>query len=1789
MSRTIDERIVSMQFKGEQFLNGINQSLQSLENFNSKLKMTEGTKGLDGVGAAAQRQSGAFSKVAESVQHVSDRFKTMGIVGITAIQNVVNKAISSGEQLVKSLTITPVLDGFHEYETKLGSIQTILANTSRYGTSLEQVNKSLNDLNHYADKTIYNFGEMTKNIGLFTNAGIRVEDATSMIKGFSNAAAASGTTAEGAAAAAYQLSQALSAGKITLMDWRSLTNVGMGNKNMQDGIIAIAQSMGTFKKVGVQAKDAQKDFNGTLEKGWLTADVMSTYLKIMAGDMDAAKMKSLGLSAAQIKTFQEQQKTAENAATKVRTFTQLVSTIKEAVGSGWSATFETIFGDFDQATTLFTKLNDTIGGFVNATSEARNKVLADWAALDGRAALLEGIGNAFRFLIALVKPIRDAFREVFPPKTGAQLAQLSFIIRNFTRNLSVSGSTADKIKRAFAGFFSIFGIAFDILKPFVAMLGRLVGVAFDGSGGFLDFAAKVGDFLVNLRQALKEGKGVENFFGKLGSLLEIPIRAIKLFGQALSNAFDKLGANKVIDGVSKISESMAPMAQNADKVATGLDKVKATLSKIWNVISGIGPIFANMGKWVANLFAGMNFGDIVKGVNTALFGGLVLMFKNWLGGGAKGGIMQNLNDSVSALTGTLKSMQLALKATALLAIALAIGILAISLNVLSKIDAAGLSMGAAAIGTIAAQLVGAMVVLDKFTSFKGAAKLPFIAASMILLGVAVLILAVALKMLASMDWETLSRGLVGVTVLMAELVAVSMLMPKGPSFVMAAASMILLSFAIRNVASAVQTLGTMSWEDMARGLVGVGVLMGAILIFINNTKVSAGGAVKGAVIYLIAAAISTLADSVKKMSGMSWGEMAKGLAMTSAGLGIISAALRSIPKGALLSAVSIFISAQALKVLNDVLMQGAGMSWESIGKGMTVMGVSLAILAIALKKMSDKQILAGAGALAIAAGSLQLLSVSLAANADLSWEQIGKGMAVMAGSLLLLTVAMMAMQKSMAGAQALITAAGALTLIGTTMKLLSSLSWTQVAIGMTVLAGVFIILGLAALILQPVIPAIYSLAIAIAMIGVAMFAAGAGVALFGAGVLLLAMGFAALAVSGVAGATALVAMIGVLIGGLPVIVQFINNLLVALIQLVIDAVPKITEAAVKIMMGMLEGMQQVAPKLIQVVLGLFLFLMLKLEKYVPLIVDAGQRMIIALLKVWKKNIGPIVDAAADLIKAFLDGLKRNIPSVADKASDVIVTFIAEIGKSASKIADAGMRMIVDFVNSLADSIRTHSEEMHTAGNNLAMAIIDGMTGGLGSGVGKVIDKAKEVAKSALDAAKNFLGIKSPSKEFQKVGEYVNDGFVKGLNGNKGDVDTAFSDLNDKISSAMQSTGEDIDNLKDKLNKLTSARKKDKKAIADTRAELAQAQQLYGAEQRALDQINYYLNDRHSRLGQLADQQDAIAAKLDDATKSLDDAIKTRDDYNKQITDQYDTLPDISGEDSTLAGYVADLRKQIEDTQKFATAIQKLRDLGLNDELYKELLSKGPQALPFINDVLASGKDGVNELNKLTGQLGDVAGGLGSDTSKELYQAGVDAAQGLVDGLKSQYNLIEAEMNAIAKSMVAAIKDALGIKSPSREFKKVGSFAADGLAEGLRAATPQVEKISTYMGKKAIKSLSESLSIMPDILSGMDSQPVIRPVLDLSEVRKGFGAVDKMTLGRRISVGAAFSNAKDVSAGYNTNSNAEAAGATANLTELNYTQNNYSPKALTAAQIYRQTNNQLSVTKGALARANPSGS
>lgn len=1485
---SIDERVVQMKFDNAQFERGVKDTTSSLEKLKKGLSLDGAKNGLRNLANAGKNFT--LGGIGSAVEGIAGKFTNLGIVGVTALANIANRAVNAGVTLGKSLTIDPIMQGFGEYETKMGSIQTILANTARHGTTLDDVSGALGELNEYADKTIYNFADMTKNIGLFTNAGIDVGPATSMIKGFSNAAAASGTTSQGASNAAYQLSQAMSAGTIRLMDWRSLTNVGMGNKNMQEGILDIADAMGTFEGTGIDATTAGKDFNGSLEKGWLSADVMSSYLQIMAGDMDAAGMAALGLSEDQIKSFQTQQKTAEEAATKVRTFTQLVGTLQEAVGSGWAQTFELLFGDFNQATELFTNVSDTLGTMIGGMSDSRNKLLGDFVKFGGRDNMIKGLGNAFEALMAIIKPIGEAFRQIFPPTTGFQLKQLSRLFLLFTDGLIIGKDTAELVKRTFAGFFAVLGIGWEIVKAGIGMLFDLFGVVQDGSGGFLEITAGIGDFLVALHKAIKEGDGAAKVFGILGGIIKTimgivggAVAVLVGFGKAIAGVFkgdafkmDLGGFNPLSGILDKIIGRFEQFGPVIDKAVGAAKAFGSIISQVWGVLTKgdftggfldedspmIDILFKIRGgleqfwEWLKDFFAGFDFSTMLDMINTGLFAGLLLIFSGGIEdlkgmfGGGEGGFLSSLTDIFDGVTGSLEAMQTSLKADTLIKIAGAIALLAAAVLVISLIDSEDLTRSLVAISTMFIQLGAAMKVFEGIASGPGIVKMPLLAASMILLAVAINILALAVRQMSGLSWEELAKGLLGVGGALLLLAGWAKLMDKqsGP-LLRASLAMIVVGAAVHILAGAVKKFSGMSWEDMLQGLAGVGGVLLAVAAF---GRIGGGGTLKGAIsMAIVGGALHILIGPLKKLGELDQDVLIQGL-IGIAGAMLVMAGGLSAMSGSIAGAASLVVASAALWILVPLLVTLGEMSWNEIGKAATMLAGSLLIIAGGMYLMTG--IIAGAASMLVAVAALWVLVPLLVELGSMSWNEIGKAATILAGSLLIIAGGMYLMTGALPGAAALIVVAAALRIFTPVLMALSTLSWNELLVGLAALAGVFVVLGVAGLLLTPVVPTLLLLGAAVMLLGL-----GAGLA--GAGMLAFALGFTALGAAAAINGVIIIQLVKDLIGLIPYAAEQVGLGIITLAQVIIAAQPVWIEAIVTVIQALLAAIRELAPDIVNTVMELIMLLVDTIVTYVPVLVEKGLELLLGLLRGIRDNIQEVVEVGLEIIENFIKGVENGLPSLVDSAYNAMITFIDELAATiennqarmervSRRLAEAIINALIggigafiggvrdtwrnkvseaitnaksavvsraktlasDIINGLKDKLSNMARVATTIKNkvaksisdaktyvvgrakNLAGDIISGMVKGLGDGAWKIANAARDAAGNALNAAMERLGINSPSKEFMKLGRWSSEGLANGITEYGNLVSKASSDVGGTALDAMKKSISNIDNV-----------------------------------------------------------------------------------------------------------------------------------------------------------------------------------------------------------------------------------------------------------------------------------------------------------------------------------------------------------------------------------------------------------
>lgn len=404
MSREVDERVVLMQFDNRHFEANVKTTMSTLDKLKAKLHLPGAAKGLEDVERASKKVN--FLHIHHALDAVKPKFSAMYTVADQAFRNMTNSAMAAGKRIVNAFTIDPVKTGFSEYETKINSIQTIMSNTASKGTTMEDVTRVIDELNTYADQTIYNFAEMTRNIGTFTAAGVGLEESASAIKGIANLAAASGSNSQQASTAMYQLSQALSAGTVKLMDWNSVVNAGMGGEKFQEALKATAREMGISVDSIIKKNGSFRD---SLQEGWLSADVLNTTLRKFtkegAAEYAEAMVKSGKYTQEQADALIKEAESMNDAATKVKTFTQLMDTLKESVQSGWGKTWELLIGDFEEAKEMFSGIAKVLGGFIDKFSDARNKLLESALGKSFKS-LLEPLQGANKAIEGISEPIK---------------------------------------------------------------------------------------------------------------------------------------------------------------------------------------------------------------------------------------------------------------------------------------------------------------------------------------------------------------------------------------------------------------------------------------------------------------------------------------------------------------------------------------------------------------------------------------------------------------------------------------------------------------------------------------------------------------------------------------------------------------------------------------------------------------------------------------------------------------------------------------------------------------------------------------------------------------------------------------------------------------------------------------------------------------------------------------------------------------------------------------------------------------------------------------------------------------------------------------------------------------------------------------------------------------------------------------------------------------------------------------------------------------------------------------
>ena len=1249
MSKTIDERVVEMRFDNKQFESNVQTSLSTIEKLKKSLDMDGATKGLESIDSAAKKVD--MSGLGSAVETVKTRFSALEIMAVTALANITNSVVNTGKQMLHSLTIEPISQGFEEYELKMGSIQTIMMST---GASLEEVNKYLQELNTYSDKTIYSFQDMTSNIGKFTNAGVGLEDAVMAIQGVSNVAAVSGANANEASRAMYNFAQALSAGYVKLIDWKSIENANMATVEFKTQLLESAVACGTltktadgmYKTVKGNVIDATHGFNDSLQDQWMTTEALVGTLRNYADETTEIGAKAFA------------------AAQDVKTFTQLMDTLKEAVGSGWANTWEILFGDFEEAKELWTGLSQVIGGFIDAQADARNEMLQGWKDLGGRTKLIEALKNAFEGVQSVIKPIYEAFREIFPPTTAKQLYDITENLRKFTANLKLSDTASANLKSTFKGLFAIldivkqaFSAIFTAIKPLFGGLGTL-------GDGILGFTGGVGNAIVAFDEFIKTSGAFQKVGEGIAMVIQTIMTALSTLKNKIKEKFESANFEVFHSLLERIHERMAQVGEAAGEMKSGVivafEVIGETLancqfvqllSAVWNAVktigSGIVKILGELGSSLAKNLGEANFSGIIDLLNGISFGAIAVGITKFVGTFRKaiediGSFKESFIGILDSVRGCFEAYQNQLQAGTLLKIASAIAILTASLIALSLVDSEKLNVALGAITVLFADLLASMAVFNKISGqVTGVVKS---VTAMLGIATAVLILASALKKIADLDAKQLTTGLIGVAGLTTMMVAAAKAMSSNSkAIIKGATQMVIFAAAIKILASVCEQLAKLDWNQLAKGLVGVGVLLAEVSLFLRTAKFSGKSITTATGIVILSAAIKVLASACKDFGEMKWEDIGKGLASIAVLLAEITAftKLTGNAQNVISTGVALIAIAAAMKILASAVKDFSTMQWDEIARGLTAMAGALAAITVAVKFMPNNMAGIGAG-LVIVAAALVVLSTAFEKMGNLSWEQVAKGLITLGGAMAILAIGLNAMTGTLAGSAALLVAASALLVLTPVLTILGAMSWSSIVKGLVTLAGAFAILGVAGAVLTPLVPSILALSGSLALIGVAVVGIGAGLALAGAGLSALAVGLTALAAAGTAGATAIVASLTVIITGvaglIPAIVAKIGEAIVEFCKVIADSAGAIGEAVKAVILMLVDVLVECVPAIADGALKLIAGVLEALVEYTPSIVDSIFQFLIAVLEGVAKNLPSLIQAAVDVLMAFFSGI-----------------------------------------------------------------------------------------------------------------------------------------------------------------------------------------------------------------------------------------------------------------------------------------------------------------------------------------------------------------------------------------------------------------------------------------------------------------------------------------------------------------------------------------------------------------------
>ena len=1112
MATSIDYRIVEAQFRNSNFEKNIAQSTESLERFKRSLDVDQQAKSLEKLDNAADLAG--MKGLAQQVDKVADKFSAMGVVAFTALQRITNAAIDTGVSLVKSLSIDQVTAGWNKYEQKTSNVQTLVNAT---GKSVDEINGYLEKLMMFSDETSYDFSTMAQSLGQMVTSGGDIDRLIPMIEGIGNATSFAGKGAAEFSRSIYNLNQSYGQGFLTLMDWRSLELSGVASQQLKETFIDVGKALGTLDKNGRTAKGTLVDignFSTTLADKWASREVMEQAFGRFAQVTEAAyKLVQNGMADTYSEAyamldgaFEQVYYRAALAAQEAKTFGEAINSVKDAVSSGWMTTFDYIFGSYDKAKEIWTNLANDLWDVFAAPAEDRNSILKEWVELGGQTALWEGLTNIFKSLLSVIEAVREGFSEIFPAKTGQQLADLTFRFRDFSEKLVASEDTLAKVKEVASGLASIIKLLITPIKLVLGLVGKIITQAAPLTSYLLSFSATIGGLLTNLVKMVDESRVIEGIFATLKNAVEAVGGAFMFLGGMLSTSISAFTGINVLD-INNVTTSLAEIPPIGEQIAKVFDTIgesgknafgkasawvsqlkgwaSSAASTIGSFAKSIAATLKPIGDRIKSIFEGVTLTDAIG--TTLLFGlyeqikkiakAFAAMKTNWAG------VAKALTNVLNTAGDTLKAFQNKVNAEVLKSIAISIGILAASLFVISRVKPENMGTSLAAVALLFGELTAILGIMSGKKMTAGKAELLTLSGALIGMSVAISILAGALAKLtesAKDTWVFAKATLAIIAILVAlEKVGVALSTKVGEKQVMKLALVFLsLATAVRILASAFQAFDGISWTEFGMGIasliIGIGAITGSIAVMkavpgrlssVASSLIAFGLALSALILPIkflgemdakdlqqgLITTAKLLVGVVASISGMSIAM--KGFAGISGKgmMAITQGSLAGLAKSLLALSISISLLVVPLRILGALPI-------EQIRQGLISIGLLMGGITASLSIMGNNNVAGTASGILAFALALNMLVIPIKAFSTLNLTEIGAGLLTLTGAIALMlgsAFGLGVLAKTFAGLEKSMLAFGLAALgVGAAVAALSVLLGTLSAIGAAGVAAI---------------------------------------------------------------------------------------------------------------------------------------------------------------------------------------------------------------------------------------------------------------------------------------------------------------------------------------------------------------------------------------------------------------------------------------------------------------------------------------------------------------------------------------------------------------------------------------------------------------------------------------------------------------------------------------------------------------------------------------------------------------